>query len=90
MSVYAWKGETEEDYIWCMEQTLHWPDGKQLNMILDDGGDLNTLVHDNYPQLLDGKYMMIVFCVALPRPTVIYSNYRWQFLVSSNGKALIY
>lgn len=38
--VYAWKGETEEEYQWCIEQTLIFPDGKPLNMILDDGGDL--------------------------------------------------
>lgn len=38
--VYAWKGETEEEYNWCIEQTLIFPDGKPLNMILDDGGDL--------------------------------------------------
>lgn len=55
VAIYAWKGETEEDYVWCMEQTLHWPDGRQLNMILDDGGDLNALIHDNYPHLLDGN-----------------------------------
>jgi len=52
--VYAWKGETEEEYLWCIEQTLFWPDGNQLNMILDDGGDLTNLVHDKYPQLLAG------------------------------------
>lgn len=38
--VYAWKGETDEEYLWCVEQTLIFPDGKPLNMILDDGGDL--------------------------------------------------
>ena len=50
--VYAWKGETEEEYVWCIEQTLVFPDGKPLNMILDDGGDLTNLVHDKYPQFL--------------------------------------
>ncbi|VDB92514.1 unnamed protein product [Peniophora sp. CBMAI 1063] len=51
--VYAWKGETEEEYLWCIEQTLcAFPDGKPLNMILDDGGDLTTLVHEKYPQYL--------------------------------------
>ena len=45
------------EYVWCMEQTLHWPDGQQLNMVLDDGGDLNALIHDNYPHLLDGITM---------------------------------
>lgn len=51
--VYAWKGMTEEEYLWCIEQTLLFKDG-QLNMILDDGGDLTNLVHDKYPELLAG------------------------------------
>ena len=50
--VYAWKGETEEEYKWCIEQTLVFPDGKPLNMILDDGGDLTILVHKEYPQYI--------------------------------------
>jgi adenosylhomocysteinase len=50
--VYAWKGETDEEYIWCIEQTLVFPDGKPFNMILDDGGDLTNLVHTKYPQYL--------------------------------------
>jgi len=52
VAVYAWKGETDEEYMWCIEQTLVWPDGKPLNMILDDGGDLTNLVHEKYPQYL--------------------------------------
>jgi len=52
--VYAWKGETDEEYLWCIEQTLVFPDGKPLNMILDDGGDLTNLVHTKYPQYLEG------------------------------------
>ncbi|KAL7053167.1 hypothetical protein AAHC03_013378 [Spirometra sp. Aus1] len=51
--VFAWKGESEEEYVWCMEQTLEFDDGP-LNMILDDGGDLTNLVHDRYPQYLSG------------------------------------
>lgn len=51
--IYAWKGETEEEYIWCIEQTLIFADGKPLNMILDDGGDLTNLVHSKFPQLLE-------------------------------------
>ncbi len=43
--VYAWKGETLEEYWWCTEQVLNWPDGKGPNMILDDGGDATLLVH---------------------------------------------
>ena len=50
--VYAWKGETEDEYDWCIEQTLVFPDGKPLNMILDDGGDLTRIVHDKYPQYM--------------------------------------
>merc|ERR1712242_28578 len=50
--VYAWKGETDEEYIWCVKQTIFFPDGKPLNMILDDGGDLTKLVHDEHPDLL--------------------------------------
>ena len=52
--VYAWKGETDEEYIWCIDQTLVFRDGQPLNMILDDGGDLTRLVHDKYPQYLKG------------------------------------
>lgn len=52
--VYAWKGETDEEYMWCVEQTIMFPDGKPLNMILDDGGDLTNLVHEKYPELLEG------------------------------------
>jgi len=52
--VYAWKGETEEEYVWCVDQTIVFKDDKPLNMILDDGGDLTNLVHDKYPQFLSG------------------------------------
>ena len=52
--VYAWKGETDEEYVWCIEQTIVFPDGQPLNMILDDGGDLTNLVHEKYPQHLPG------------------------------------
>lgn len=52
--VYAWKGETEEEYKWCIVQTLVFQDGQPLNMILDDGGDLTNIVHTEYPNLLSG------------------------------------
>ena len=52
--VYAWKGETEEEFQWCIEQTINFPSGKPLNMILDDGGDLTDMVHKKYPELLAG------------------------------------
>ncbi|MFO0902597.1 MAG: adenosylhomocysteinase [Pirellulales bacterium] len=52
--VFAWKGETLEEFDWCIEQTLFFPDGKPLNMILDDGGDLTVMVHQKFPELLAG------------------------------------
>ncbi len=52
--VYAWKGMTEEEFDWCIEQTLFFPDGKPLNLILDDGGDLTAMVHNRFPELLEG------------------------------------
>jgi len=52
--VFAWKGETDEEYVWCIEQTVVFPDGQPLNMILDDGGDLTNLIHEKYPQYLEG------------------------------------
>ena len=52
--VYAWKGETTEEFDWCIEQTLHFPDGQPLNLILDDGGDLTAMVHQKFPELLGG------------------------------------
>ncbi len=51
--IFAWKGETEEEYDWCIKQTLAGPDGWQPNMLLDDGGDLTKLVHEEHPHLLD-------------------------------------
>ncbi len=51
--VFAWKGMTEEEFNWCIEQTLFaFPDGKPLNMILDDGGDLTNMVLDEFPELV--------------------------------------
>tara|TARA_B100000963_G_scaffold169373_1_gene147278 strand:+ start:18171 stop:19481 length:1311 start_codon:yes stop_codon:yes gene_type:complete len=53
--VYAWKGMNEDEFNWCIEQTLFFGENKQpLNMILDDGGDLTNMVLDNYPDLVDG------------------------------------
>ncbi len=51
--VFAWKGETEEEYWWCIEQTLKWDGNEGPNLLLDDGGDLTWYIHDKYPQLLD-------------------------------------
>ena len=50
--VFAWKGETEEEYWWCLEQTLEWPEGQGPNLLLDDGGDLTGYVHEKRPELL--------------------------------------
>ena len=50
--VFAWKGETEEEYWWCVEQTIKGPDGWAPNMILDDGGDLTQVMHEKYPELM--------------------------------------
>ena len=50
--VFAWKGETEEEYEWCIEQTIIGNTDWQANMILDDGGDLTKVMHDKYPELL--------------------------------------
>lgn len=50
--VFAWKGETESEYDWCVEQTIIWPDGKGPNMILDDGGDLTLMIHNKFSHLL--------------------------------------
>ncbi|KAJ5675055.1 adenosylhomocysteinase [Penicillium maclennaniae] len=55
--VFAWKGETEEEYEWCLEQQLQaFPSGQPLNLILDDGGDLTALVHRKHAYLLEGCY----------------------------------
>ena len=50
--VFAWKGETEDEYWWCVEQTIKGPDGWTPNMLLDDGGDLTLVMHDKFPELM--------------------------------------
>ncbi len=52
--VFAWKGETEEEYEWCLRQTVTGPNGWVPNMLLDDGGDLTIVVHNEFPHLLEG------------------------------------
>jgi adenosylhomocysteinase len=52
--VFAWKGETEEEYEWCIHQTVEAPDGWRPNMLLDDGGDLTKIMHEDYPELMSG------------------------------------
>ncbi len=51
--VFAWKGETEEEFWWCIDQTIFGPDGWRPDMILDDGGDLTLVMHEKYPELMD-------------------------------------
>jgi adenosylhomocysteinase len=50
--VFAWKGESEEEYLWCIEKTVQGPDGWQPNLLLDDGGDLTRLMHERFPEIL--------------------------------------
>jgi adenosylhomocysteinase len=50
--VFAWKGETEAEFDWCIEQTIEGPNGWRPNMILDDGGDLTLMMHEKYPELM--------------------------------------
>jgi len=70
--VYAWKGETDEEYIWCIEQTIHFgEDNKPLNMILDDGGDLTGIVHDKYPELTAG-----IFGISEETTTGVHALYK--------------
>ncbi|NDB84108.1 MAG: adenosylhomocysteinase, partial [Alphaproteobacteria bacterium] len=51
--IFAWKGETEEEYWWCIEQTLTGPNGWKPNLLLDDGHDLTGFIHDRYPELIN-------------------------------------
>lgn len=51
--VFAWKGESEEEFLWCIDQTIEGPNGWHPNMILDDGGDLTVIMHENHGKLLD-------------------------------------
>jgi len=54
--VFAWKGESEDEYWWTIKQTLKWPDGKGPNLIIDDGGDLTQILHDEYDEFLNNIY----------------------------------
>lgn len=81
-AVYAWKGETDEEYLWCIEQTLYFKDGP-LNMILDDGGDLTNLIHTKYPQLLSGKRVGWVLVSLLLRR---HEEWAWQILHRTGGQ----
>lgn len=54
IAVFAWKGETEAEYLWCIDQTIKGPNGWQPNLLLDDGGDLTLRVHEKFPEVLSG------------------------------------
>ncbi|KAF2717709.1 adenosylhomocysteinase [Polychaeton citri CBS 116435] len=78
--VFAWKGETEEEYNWCLEQQLKaFPSGKPLNLILDDGGDLTSLVHTKYPEMLEG-------CYGLSEETTTGVHHLYKMLKSKGQK----
>jgi len=77
---FAWKGESEEEYNWCLEQQLvAFKDGKHLNLILDDGGDLTALVHNKYPDMLKD-------CHGVSEETTTGVHHLYRML---NGKKLL-
>ncbi|KAL7947447.1 Adenosylhomocysteinase [Trichoderma barbatum] len=79
--VFAWKGETEEEYNWCLEQQLvAFKDGKKLNLILDDGGDLTSLVHSKYPEQLKD-------CFGVSEETTTGVHHLYRML--KDGKLLV-
>jgi adenosylhomocysteinase len=71
--VFAWKGETEGEYWWCVEQTLTWPDGRGPNLLLDDGGDLTALIHEDRTDLLPD-----ILGVSEETTTGVKQLRRWQ------------
>ena len=97
--VFAWKGETIEEYWWCTEQALLWPDGKLPNMILDDGGDATLLVHkgvefeiclNTVPSVIVEKHFLAVVklsVVAASQLTLCQSMRHIFILDISRGKA---
>ncbi|PKY07537.1 S-adenosyl-L-homocysteine hydrolase [Aspergillus campestris IBT 28561] len=79
--VFAWKGETDEEYDWCLEQQLKaFKDGQKLNLILDDGGDLTSLVHSKYPEQLKG-------CFGVSEETTTGVHHLYRML--KDGKLLV-
>jgi adenosylhomocysteinase len=78
-AVFAWKGETLEEYWWCTEQALTWPDGSGPDIIVDDGGDATLMIHqgvkvENDPSLLSKKYDNNEFQIIMDRLAVIYKE----------------
>lgn len=89
--VYAWKGESIEEYWWCTEQAFNWPDGKLPNMILDDGGDATLLVHKGVefekagavPDAKDGDNEEYVAVLDVLRRSLSEDNTKWQKIAES-------
>ncbi len=89
--VFAWKGESIEEYWWCTEQAFNWPDGKQPNMILDDGGDATLLVHKGVefekagavPDAKDGDNEEYVAILEVLRRNLPIDNTKWQKMAES-------
>jgi len=89
--VYAWKGESIEEYWWCTEQAFNWPDGKLPNMILDDGGDATLLVHKGVefekagavPDAKDGDNEEYVAILDVLRRNLPVDNTKWQKMAES-------
>ena len=89
--VYAWKGESIEEYWWCTEQAFDWPDGKLPNMILDDGGDATLLVHKGVefekagavPDAKDGDNEEYVAILDVLRRNLPSDNTKWQKMAES-------
>lgn len=89
--VYAWKGESIEEYWWCTEQAFNWPDGKQPNMILDDGGDATLLVHKGVefekagavPDAKDGDNEEYVAILEVLRRNLLLDGSKWTKMAES-------
>jgi adenosylhomocysteinase len=89
--VYAWKGETIEEYWWCTEQMMTWPDGQQPNMILDDGGDATLLLHKGVefekagavPDAKPGDNEEYVAILEVLRRNLPKDNTKWQKMAES-------
>ena len=89
--VYAWKGESIEEYWWCTEQAFNWPDGKQPNMILDDGGDATLLVHKGVefekagavPDAKEGDNEEYVAILEVLRRNLPTDNTKWTKMAES-------
>ncbi|HEC17725.1 MAG TPA: adenosylhomocysteinase [Gammaproteobacteria bacterium] len=89
--VFAWKGETIEEYWWCTEQAFNWPDGKLPNMILDDGGDATLLLHKGVefekagavPEVKEGDNEEWVAILDVLRRNLTADNTKWQKIAES-------